>query len=99
TVPLRVYSRNAITWDDPERIANFVTPKDPPVLDFAREILRQAPKEPLAQALGANLVAAAHLWDALGESGVQFFTNPGNPYEKVSEDPNFPVDYTQFPRE
>jgi hypothetical protein len=99
TKPLRVYSRNAITWDDPQRIANFITPKDPPILEFAREVLRQAPKNSKADALNGNLVTAVQLWDALSEAGVKFFTNPGNPYEKISEDPSFPVDYTQFPRE
>lgn len=99
TKPLRVYSRNAITWDVPERIANFTTPKDPPILEFAREVLRQAPKSPKAEALNQNLVTAMHLWDALSEHGLKFFTNPSNPYETVSEDSNFPVDYTQFPRE
>lgn len=99
TKPLRVYSRNAITWENPERIANFVTPKDPPVLEFMRETLRQTPKNPKAQGLGSNLLTAIHLWDSLSEAGVQFFSNPNSPYETVSEDPNFPVDYAQFPRE
>lgn len=99
TKPLRVYSRNAITWEDPARIANFITPKDPPILEFMRETLRQAPKHPLAAGLSHNLVTAIHLWDSLSESGLKFFSNPNSPYEQVSEDPNFPVDYTQFPRE
>ncbi|MEK7858932.1 MAG: hypothetical protein AAB320_07300 [Elusimicrobiota bacterium] len=99
TKPTRVYSRNAITWEDPRRIANFVTPKDPPILEFMRETLRQAPKNPLAEGLNHNLVTALHLWDSLSETGVKFFSNPNSPYEEVSEDPNFPVDYTQFPRE
>lgn len=99
TRPLRVYSRNAITWEDPQRIANFVTPKDPPILEFMRETLRQAPKHPLTAGLNSNLVTAIHLWDAISETGIKFFSNPNSPYETVSEDPNFPVDYTQFPRE
>jgi DNA-binding beta-propeller fold protein YncE len=99
TKPLRIYSRNAITWEDPERIANFVTPKDPPVLEFAREVLRQSPKPGKAEVLNHNVLTAMHLWDALSEAGVKFFTNPNNPYETVSEDQTYPVDYTQFPRE
>lgn len=97
--PLRVYSRNAITWDIPERIANFITPKDPPVLDFTRGVLRDAPVSAAAEPLNANLATAAQLWAALSEHGVSFFSPPNNPYEKISEDPNFPVDSTQFPRE
>ncbi|MBI5242673.1 MAG: tetratricopeptide repeat protein [Elusimicrobia bacterium] len=98
--PLRVYSRNAITWDDPRRIANFITPKDPPVLMTARRALEKPPKgPPAAQYLNRNLVTALHLWDALGALGVRFLSSPNNPFEKMSEDPAFPVDYTQFPRE
>jgi DNA-binding beta-propeller fold protein YncE len=98
TKPLRVYSRNAITWDDPRRIATFITPKDPPVLEFARAAGR-APRPAKAEHLNSSLVTLLQVWDALSEAGVGFFTNPGNPYEKISEDPAFPVDYTQFPRE
>jgi DNA-binding beta-propeller fold protein YncE len=99
TKPLKIYSRNAITWDNPSRIANFLTPKDTPILEFARESLRDAPSSPLADALNANVANAVRLWGALSEHGVQFFTDPSNPYEATREDPNFPVDYTQFPRE
>ena len=100
TKALRVYSRNAITWEDPRRVATFITPKDPPVLEFARTAAgKDAPRSAKSDALNRNLVTALHVWDALSERGLSFFTNPGNPYETVSEDPNFPVDYTQFPRE
>ncbi len=99
TKPMRIYSRNAITWKDPQRIANFITPKDPPILDFARAAVRTAPTAPKAGTLNHNVAAAMHLWDALAEYGMTYFTNPSNPYETISEDPNFPVDYTQFPRE
>ena len=100
TKPLRIYSRNAITWKDPARIANFVTPKDTPVLEFARAaVVQTAASAPQAAALNKNVVAALQIWDALSEYGMTYFSNPNNPFETVSEDPNFPVDYTQFPRE
>ncbi|MBI4375785.1 MAG: tetratricopeptide repeat protein [Elusimicrobia bacterium] len=99
TKPLRIYSRNAITWDNPQRIATFITPKDPPVLEFAQEALRAAPRKESAEALNANAVNALHLWNALSEHGVRFLENPNSPYAAVSEDPNYPVDNTQFPRE
>ncbi len=99
TKPLRVYSRNAITWEDPLRIANFLTPKDPPVREFAVEVLRDRPRAAVAEALNPSLTTAMHLWAALSEAGVRFQSNPNNPYEAVREDANFPVDYAQFPRE
>lgn len=99
-LPLKVYSRNAITWQDPRRIAAFITPKDPPVLDLTRAILLQKPAAPAgSEYLNSNLASAAHVWAALGAAGVRFLPSPNNPFEKVSQDPAFPVDYTQFPRE
>ncbi|MFA6317119.1 MAG: tetratricopeptide repeat protein, partial [Elusimicrobiota bacterium] len=97
TRPLRVYSRNAITWDEPGRIGTFITPKDPPIVEYSREVVRTAAGG--GGRLSRPLVTAQHLWDALSESGVKFITNPSNPYATVSEDPSFPVDYTQFPRD
>lgn len=99
TKPLRVYSRNGITWEDPNRIANFVTRKDPPVFDFSKAAVTQTFKSRKANALNSEVLKALKLWNALGEYGVKFAANPANPFEAVSEDPNFPVDYTQFPRE
>ena len=99
TKPLRVYSRNAIVWSDPRRIADFVTPQDPPVVDFARQALLSAPQSSKTAALNPNAVAALNIWDALSAAGVRFFAKPNDPYETVSQDKTFPVDYTQFPRE
>ncbi|TPW17330.1 MAG: hypothetical protein FD126_3674, partial [Elusimicrobia bacterium] len=47
----------------------------------------------------APLAEAIRLWSALGASGVKFQQSPNNPFEMMSQDPAFPVDYTQFPRE
>ena len=100
TAPINVYSRNAITWQDSRRIGNYITQRDTPVLDLAREILRDAPKGPPGtEYLNKNLTTAMRLWAALGALGVKFLPSPNNPFETMSEDPAFPVDYTQFPRE
>ncbi len=99
TKPLRLYSRNAITWQDPQRIANFVTQKDPPVRDFVRGVSAFEFKNPKATALNEPTVKAMRLWNALSEYGLKFFANSANPFETAHDDPNFPVDYTQFPRE
>ena len=99
--PLRVYSRNAITWRNPARIANFVTPQDPPIVEFARRTLLEAPRAPAgkAGAFNPDIIAAMRLWDALSAMGVRFFSSPTNPYDKISTNTSYPVDYTQFPRE
>lgn len=99
TKPLRLYSRNAVTWQDPQRIANFVTRKDPPVRDFVRGVSTIEFKNRKAGALNEPTVKAMRIWNALSEYGLKFVANPANPFETAHDDPNFPVDYTQFPRE
>ena len=99
-LPLKVYSRNATTWQDPHRIANFITPNDPPVRDLGAAILLASPKisGPAAH-LNDNLAIAIRLWNGLGAIGYKFLPSANNPFEKMVEDPAFPVDYTQFPRD
>lgn len=98
TKPLRLYSRNAITWDDPRKIANFITYKDEPVKNF-KAVVSMEFRNPKASALNGNVLKALKLWDALAAYGVKFAANPANPFEAAHDDPNFPVDYTQYPRE
>ncbi|MBI4425317.1 MAG: tetratricopeptide repeat protein [Elusimicrobia bacterium] len=98
--PLRVYSRNAILWDEPQRINAFITSNDTPVLEFSKKVRHEAPAPSRAAgALAPALLEAARLWHAAGEAGIRFQASPNNPFETMSEDPAFPVDYTQFPRE
>ncbi|MBI3297072.1 MAG: hypothetical protein HYZ75_02835 [Elusimicrobia bacterium] len=99
-LPLRLYSYRAITWEDPRRIANFVTVNDRPVKKFAADVLRDPLPAPKGTALlPVNVIKAMRLWSALGAVGMRFLASANNPYEKLSEDPAFPVDYSQFPRD
>src|SRR6185312_4774450 len=98
TKPLRLYSRNAITWDDTRKISNFITYKDEPIKNFKAAFTADY-KNRKAAALNGNVLKALKIWDALGEYGVKFAANPSNPFETAHDDPNFPVDYTQYPRE
>jgi len=98
TKPLRLYSRNAITWDDTRKIANFITFKDEPVKNLKPAVAADF-KNRKAAALNPNLLKAMRAWNVLSESGVKFAPNPANPFESAHDDPNFPVDYTQYPRE
>jgi DNA-binding beta-propeller fold protein YncE/tetratricopeptide (TPR) repeat protein len=98
TKPLRLYSRNAITWDDTRKIANFITFKDEPIKNLKPAVTADF-KNRKAVALNPSVVKAMRAWNALAESGVKFAANPANPFETAHDDPNFPVDYTQYPRE
>ncbi|MBI4054951.1 MAG: hypothetical protein HY402_02335 [Elusimicrobia bacterium] len=100
THPLQIQARNAIRWDATERIGNFITPKDPPLMDFGRLAVlqaRQAREEP--PPLPPHLLIALDIWNALSTYGMTYLPDPRNPYEKMSTDPDHPEDYLQFPRE
>jgi DNA-binding beta-propeller fold protein YncE/tetratricopeptide (TPR) repeat protein len=98
TKPLRLYSRNAITWDDTRKIANFITFKDEPIKNLKPAVTAEF-KNPKASALNPNVLKAMRAWNVLSECGIKFAANPSNPFETAHDDPNFPVDYTQYPRE
>lgn len=97
TESFKLYSRNAMSWDDPRRIATFVTPKDPPVLEFARAVGKSFAAEVAASPVNPALLTGAVLFDALGAQGLTYQKDPNNPYEKAVQ--SAAVDYVQYPRE
>ncbi len=89
---INVYDKHRLTWDERDRFATFVTPKDTPVLNLVRSIATQF-KETKDE---AQLAAA--VFDALGVYGVTYIQDPSNPYQ-ISSGKVDTVDYIQFPRE
>lgn len=93
-----VYDKHRMTWDEHDRVASFVTPKDTPVMDFARSIATQ-----FSETKDESQLAAA-LFDAMGVMGLTYILNPINPYQvslaktetTLKTDT---VDYVQYPRE
>ncbi len=94
---VRLYDRNAMTWDDDRKAAAFVTAKDPRVLSFARNIvgmIREAP----AEGLDEDLQKAIAIHEALSLHGVSYVVDPRTPYVQFSRDDR-QVDFLQFPRQ
>ncbi len=89
---INVYDKHRLTWDERDRFATFVTPKDAPIINLVRSIATQF-KETKDE---AQLAAA--VFDALGVYGVTYIQDPSNPYQ-VSSGKVDTVDYIQFPRE
>lgn len=93
-----VYDKHRMTWDEHDRVASFVTPKDVPVMNFARSIATQ-----FSETKDESQLAAA-LFDAMGVVGITYILNPINPYQvslaktetTLKTDT---VDYVQYPRE
>jgi tetratricopeptide (TPR) repeat protein/sugar lactone lactonase YvrE len=89
---VNVYDKHRLTWNERDRYAVFVTPKDPPVLNLVRSVVTQF-KETKDQ---AQLSAA--VFDMLGVYGMTYIPDPSNPYQ-ISSGKVDTVDYVQFPRE
>ena len=92
TPTVNVYDKHRLTWDDQDRYAAFITPKDPPVMSLVRSVVTQF-KETKDQTQ-----LAAVVFDMLGVYGMTYIPDPTNPYQVTSGKVDT-VDYVQFPRE
>lgn len=89
---VNLYEKHRMMWANKDRVATFVTSKDPVVLEFTRAIVTQYAD------IGSPLVYAAAIYDYLGQMGMTYLQHPNNPYQIVEGKTNF-VDYVQYPRE
>ncbi len=89
---INIYEKHRMGWNERNRIATFITPKDPTVLEFVRSVVTQ-----YSDANDPLLYAGA-LFDALGVLGLTYMQDPSNPYQVTSGKTDF-VDYIQYPRE
>jgi DNA-binding beta-propeller fold protein YncE len=94
--PVTLYERHAMTWDQKDKIGAFVTPKDPPVADFARGVIQ--PYVDTYPNLHPSLVYGRTLYAALGVYGLSYIVDPTSPYQEFSEKAEA-VDYLQYPRD
>ncbi len=93
-----VYDKHRMTWDEHERFASFVTPKDTPIIDFARSVATQFKETKDESHL------AAVLFDSMGVMGFTYIQNPTDPYQvslakTATTAKTDTVDYVQYPRE
>ena len=97
--PVKVLSKNAIVWDNPARLANFITVKDTPVSAFRSfALLEKKNFEKEAELLDDSILTALMVWEGLGEYGVSYLADPVNPYSVLKSTQNLVLDTVQFPR-
>jgi tetratricopeptide (TPR) repeat protein len=97
TESIRIYDRNAMTWDDDRKVAAFVTAKDPAVLRLAKEIAGGV-REDTRQAGNLEFRVAMALFQGLAAYGVNYVVDPGSSYASRSAS-DTEVDFIQFPRQ
>jgi sugar lactone lactonase YvrE len=93
-----IYDKHRMTWDEHERFASFVTPKDTPIINFARSVATQ-----FKDTKDESQLAAA-LFDSMGVMGFTYIQSPSDPYQislakTATTAKTDTVDYVQYPRE
>jgi tetratricopeptide (TPR) repeat protein len=96
TETLRVYDRNAMTWDDNRKASAFVTAKEPVILTLSNNINSYV-KPVMNKSINRNLQAAMAIHEATRLLGIQYVSNPLN-YAETSKNKEI-VDTLKFPRQ
>lgn len=94
---LRIYDCNALTWDDTNKAAAFVMPKEPAVLMMSNQI-NSFVKAKRNRAIDGNLQTAMALHDALRLLNIAYVSPPLTSYTAQSENKTA-VDSVKFPLE
>ncbi|MGA2973790.1 MAG: hypothetical protein ABSF77_00595 [Spirochaetia bacterium] len=94
---LRVYDRNALIWDDTNKAAAFIMPKEPAVLMMSNQI-NSLVKAEMNRAIDKNLQTAMAFHDALRLLNIAYVSPPLTSYASLSADKTA-VDSVKFPLE
>jgi hypothetical protein len=89
-VPMTVYQRNTMSWDDDKRAASFVSARDPAAVLFANytaSALRRykADNPDKFRGIPENIILAAGLFEALNLYGINYVIDPSSSYIDLSE--------------
>jgi tetratricopeptide (TPR) repeat protein len=97
TATMVIYDRNALTWDNNEKAAAFVSGKDPWVLVLSNNVT-SAVKDLCNAAINRNLQTAIAFHAALRQYGLSYVVNPKSPFAQAQANPEI-VDFVKFPRQ
>ncbi|MFA6507952.1 MAG: tetratricopeptide repeat protein [Treponemataceae bacterium] len=88
--------RNAMTWDDDQRAAAFVSAKDPAVLRYSKFAAGLIRETDAGGEIDQNLKIAIGLFEGLRLYGLNYVVDPTTPYKELSEN-SAAVDFLQYP--
>lgn len=97
TVSFTMQSRNAIKWKDKRRLAAFIEPRDPQIIDYTKTIDRLFKDEPTYD-LPLNVVTALQNYTVLKDQNYTYSVDPQTDFSLVSRDPSM-LDYCQYPEQ
>ncbi len=97
-VPLHLYSRNAISWNEKARIVSFITPKDAPIVEFSRQAIRAFLPQLKTTTVMKPIAKTMLFFESMKALNISYVQDPKTPYAEASKNPEI-LDYVQFPRE
>jgi tetratricopeptide (TPR) repeat protein len=92
-----LHDKSALTWDDDQKVAAFITQADNTIKDMD-SIIQQATRERGLALFNYPLQAALQVYAALQEIGCQYREDAVSPFSLASEN-KFAVDSVNLPRE
>ncbi|HUZ17534.1 MAG TPA: hypothetical protein VMV68_04050, partial [Spirochaetia bacterium] len=96
-----LYRNTALTWENTDKFAAFITPHDNLISRFALELLATPASADESSVDRLHLTVkfrrAIQLVDALGAYGMHYIEDPASPFTKVFGEPEA-VDTVRFPR-
>lgn len=98
TDALRLYNRNALTWDDDRKAAGFVSAKDQDVLRVSKLVAGVVRKEGPAS-VDLTMRIGMGMLEAMSAYRISYVRDPNTPtYEAASKNASV-VDFLQFPNQ
>ncbi len=97
SVTYDLHDKSAITWEDDQKVAAFITPADSALRNYS-SFIRQACKEETLSGGNGQLQLAVQIFQALGEIGCLYQADPALPFTRVQGDPMV-VDSVSLPRD
>lgn len=101
TTSTTLYRRTALTWDETEKLAAFVTPNEGNVQRFTLAVSRAenvgGDAEANLEGFSTRIAGAARIVDALGLHGIAYVEDPDTPISRVLGRTGV-VDTVRFPR-
>lgn len=94
---ISILHRNALSWQNPQALAAFVSPNDPAVLDSSKFIAGVV-RSNIQADLDSNLQYAVGLLEGFRLGGIAWAADPQTPYKATRAD-STRTDYVQYPHQ
>lgn len=98
TIPVSydLHDKEAITWDDDNKVGAFITPKDSALRNYT-SFLRQTTRDLVNPGLSETLQIAMQVFYGLTEIGILYQRDPTSPFDAAQENAEI-IDAVSLPR-